>query len=321
MTATVTNGSTSAEVSLVGGEFAVLSGRGPSAPTEQLLVDARAAADGAVSGTVRNNTGVALRQVGVFVGSRAVLVGDLAPRASRSFTVPVPATATGPTDFSDPTRNPFAAPEAKVWPQVTTQTVDQRSGPVDLATWGETNRLLGPDLRAPGAAVAVGWADRLPPPGIREANAEGRQAVVARSTIDPGTALPGIAVRRDLLRGPSATPISDQSGPTAGAVFRYVLPAGAQTRTASALQLSVPNTLSRVDVWDATRWVTVSGSDGTAVSGTTGGGGAVTPAFDAPPTLVGLPPGSVLNGTVFVRVAVRVNGPGNSTAELLLQGR
>ncbi len=321
VTATVTASGTSGQVSLVGGEFAVLGGQGPTAPTERLRVSAAAAVDGRVTGTVRNTTDQTLRQVAVFVGSRSVLVGDLAPRASRPFAVTAPDTATKATDFNDPARNPFAAPEAKVWPSVATQTVDQRSGPVDLAVWGEVTRLLGPDLRAPGAAVAVGWADRLPPPGSLGPGAEGRTAVVGRSVVDPGQALPGIAVRRDLLRGPSSTPISDNSGPTAGAVFRFVLPNGSITRTPASLALSAPSTLSRVDVWDGTRWITMAGSGSANGSDGSDPSGPVVPDFDTPPSLVPLPPGSVLDGTVFVRVAVRVNGPSNSTGELLLQGR
>ncbi len=325
VTATVRPGGTNAQVSLVGGEFAVLSGRGPTTPTSQLQVQAAAGPDSNVTGTVQNQTSQTLRQVAVFIGSRSVLVGDVPPHASRPYTVAAPPATSKESDVKDPARSPFAAPEAKVWPSVATQTVDQRSGPVDLALWGETTRLLGPDLRTPGVAVAVGWADRLRPPGTIGAGAEGRTAVIARSPVDPGAALAGIAIRRDLLRGPSGTTISDPSGPATGATFRFVLPAGKTGLDPLGLQLSVPATLSRVDVWDGTRWVTVYGSDGT--NGTTSLNGnsptpvPVVPAFDSPPTLVELPQGSVIGGTVHVRVAVLFNGPSNSTGELLLQGR
>ncbi len=350
VTTTVGDAGVRAQVSLVGGEFAVLSGRGPAPVTHRLELTSAATADGSVRGTVRNTSNQLLRQVAVFVGVRSVLVGDLAPGATRSYTVPAgpaarpatggsatggttttTATTTGPTgtgttgtgpgvDGSGAPVGTYSSPESRVWPTATTQTFDQRTGPVDLALWGEVTRQLGPDFRAPGSAVAAGWADRLPPPGTvsRISGAQGRTAVVARTPVDPGTTLPGIAVRRDLLRGPSSTPINDANGPTAGAVFRFVLPSADAARQPGSLELSVPATLSRVDVWDGTRWVTMSGSDGTGQTSTPGAGA---PAFDGPPTTVALPPKSVQAGVVYVRIAVRLNGPSNSTAELLLQGR
>lgn len=317
VTTTVQTDSTNAQVSLVGGEFAVLGGKGPSTPTSRLQVQAKAGTGG-VSGTVRNTTTQPFRQVAVFVGGRSSLVGDLGAGQSRAFTVLEPS-----PQVTDPTGGPdvnltglYSSPENKVWPTVATQTVDKRKGPVDLALWGEATRSLGPDLRTPGSAVAVGWASGVDPSGHLGAGATGRTAVIARTAITAGPTLTGIEVRRELLRGPASTPISDSSGPTAGAVFRFVLPNG-NPSTVPTLELSVPVTLSRVDVWDGQRWQTILGSDGNGSPNNP----AVTASFAGPPKLVGLPAGSVIGGTVYVRIAVRVNGPSNSAAELFLRNR
>lgn len=327
---------TTSTVSLVGGEFAVLGGQGPARPTAQLDVVATTA-PGQVSGTVRNRSTATMTDVAVFVGNRAALVGTLAPGQSRSWRI-----STGNRVALASLYNPT---ENQVWPQVAPAPVDRRKGGVDLALWGETTRLLGPDLRTPGSVVAVGWSTALPPAsaGGRGGRSEGRTAVVARGAIAPGPALTGDDVRRDLLRGPSATPISDGSDQTAGGVFRFVLPPGRSIDPAR-LVLSVPATLGRVDAWDGVRWQTILGGAGQSgpgggpvggpggPTGQTGPTGPAVPAgpdgaftgtstasFNDPPALVALPPGAVIDGVVHVRIGVRLNGPPNSAAGLLLR--
>lgn len=325
---------TTSTVSLVGGEFAVLAGRGPTGPTTQLDV-AATTAPGQVNGTVRNRSPATMTDVAVFVGNRATLVGALAPGQQRPWSLS--------TDNRVALASLYNPTENQVWSQVVIQSVDRRKSGVDLALWGETTRLLGPDLRSPGSVVAVGWSTGLAPApaGGRGTGSDGRTAVVARNAVTAGPALTGDDVRRDLLRGPSTTPIADGSAQTAGGVFRFVLPAG-RTVDPGRLVLSVPATLSRVDVWDGVRWQTLLGSAGPGApgSGDPGGNGgsggpngpggfstgpdggiAGTVSFNDPPRLVALPPGAVTDGVVYVRIGVRLNGPPNSAAGLLLRER
>jgi hypothetical protein len=103
--------------------------------------------------------------------------------------------------------------------------------------------------------------------------------------------MPDLALRRDLLRGPS---IEKFGTAEARSLYRFVLPAGV---AAPALALEVPDLLSVVEVWDGSTWRQVE--DRTA-NQNNGGDPSQTHSL-------GIPAEAVRAGLVYVRVGFNPN--------------
>ncbi len=314
------DGPRTAAIELVGGQFGVLESHGFLEPSRPLTVEARAGGD-AVTGTVTNRSGGSLSEVVVFVGDRAVPVGPVAAGDAAEWRVDV-STARPPADQ-------FTPVESQVWPEAFAASAvstagsgaDGAAGPggdaaepagaVNLSVWTEVLDRFGPDLRSPGAAVAVGWTAALPAPVDVGPRSSGRTAVMARGPVRTSGALTGWDVRRELVRGPAATTVDGPRGtPVQGAVVRFVVPAADGTAGtpagAGGLELVVPAAVATAEVWLGDRW-----SPLTARSSS--------PDLGAPATAVDLPAGAVVDGAVHVRVGVRTDAPPAGAAELLVR--
>ncbi len=300
-----------AAVTLVGGQFGVLEAGGPTPPSDRLAVRADAAADddpGTVTGTVANTGPAALEQVVVFLGPRAVAVGDLPAGGSRRWRIDVGAPA-GPGDA-------FTLIEARVWPEAFARATSGRvategTGPVNLALWGAALEAAGPNLRAPGSVVAAGWTGPLAGPLPVGEGAGGRTVVMARSPVPAAGRLSGWDVRRDLLRGPATTPMRSRGGePLDGAVVRFTLPPSAVGRAEadSRFELVVPAAVDRVDGWEGARWGPLRVGPSSADP-------------SAPARVVSLPATAQRGGVVHVRIGVRRDAVPAAAAGLLLRSR
>ncbi len=290
-----------AAVSLVGGQFGVVEATGPTPSSERLVVTAEVGA-GSVGGTVANAGPVALDQVVVFVGSRAVRVGHLEAGAGRGWRVDV----SGPAAAGDA----FTLVEARMWPEAFARATSGRvategAGPVNLALWGALLDAAGPNLRAPGSVVAAGWTGAIEPPLARGTGSDGHTVAVARSPVTASARLTGWEVRREVLRGPATTSLRGRDDTAVvGAVVRFALPD--TTAATSPLELSVPAAVDRLDVWDGVRWrpLTLAAS-------------SADPA--APPRGLALPATALQRDVVHVRVGVRRDAAPGGAADLLLR--
>lgn len=295
--------------SLGSGQAALLSAAGPSAaPDGSLSVEATSAADGAVSGTVRNIGSIELVDVAVFSGERAVLVGTLAAGAAEPF------------ELSRVTESAGISPADQVWLGSSNQfgpgatvvfgpeggPAGPRGAPAPVASLEST--LADPALwnqaqpsqavsKSYGIVTAAGWMRAAAP--LRTARGGsirvGRAAVTVTAPVRPAGRVTDITVRRELVSQPNGF------GPNGAAsvTYRYLLPP--ETRSGAVLEIVAPDGTESVEAWDGSQWQAV------AVQGGTGA----------------LPSGSVRSGIVLVRAQVALGGPfgGASLAELVVRER
>lgn len=317
---TPTNGPPSATIDLVGGQFGVLEGHGSLDPARQLQVEAVTGRD-AVTGTVTNDSGGPLAEVVVFVGDRAVPVGTVAAGGSTEWRIDLSA--------ARPPGDRFTPVESLVWPEAfAASTVadgfpagdaaGQLDGggadpadPVDLSVWTEVLDTFGPNLRAPGAAVAVGWTAALAAPVDIGPRSSGHTAVMARAPVRSSGPLTGWDVRRELLRGPAAATVDGPPGtpPVQGAVVRFVVPGGdgaAGPAADGGLELVVPAAVATAEVWTRDGWTVLDV-------------GSSSPDLASPAGAVALPDRAVTDGAVHVRIGVRTDAPPAGAAELLVR--
>ncbi|MGH9136546.1 MAG: hypothetical protein ACRD0G_05795, partial [Acidimicrobiales bacterium] len=233
------------------GDFGVVSASGPSPFEGQLTVDATAAADGTVTGTVHNDTPFDLDEVGVMVGRSGDNIGSVDAGSSADFEL---------------TRrrniDPFAPVEVNVWPRASGW-----NGPVEpdsivnVPAWADSVARLGANAATTGIVTVVGWTRAYASPADVAGQGEppGRSAIVTRATVSAdGGAVPATSVHREAVRGFGATElpdVDDAPGGVEGMVWRYALPAGADP--AAALELVVPGYVARADVWGGSAWVPV----------------------------------------------------------------
>lgn len=281
-----TTGSRQVELPLVDGQLGTALLTGVAPPTARLVVTARVAG-GIVAGTVANSGRRLLSETAVFVGPYAVRVGRLAAGASRPFRIDARQAPAGELAF--------IAPEARVWPTaVRVAEGRNRYGTVDGSAWATAVDALGPDLRTPASAVAVGWSVDLPGPTPDLARGDGTTAVIGRAPVVAASVSEGWAVRRDLLRGRDG----DQGGP----VVRFVVPSGA-----GETSVRVPPSVEGLDIWIDGRWMPI-GLDESS------------PDPAARPRQVAVPAGAVQRQVVLVRVDLRPDALSAPLAELLLRG-
>lgn len=338
---------------LSAGDYGMVTGQGRIAEDSPLEVTAEAAADGSVSGTVRNASDFDLERVIVVVAGETADVGDLPAGAEGGWTVDAATGAFGQG------RDPWAAVE-RPWADVTGEfDAPDLDSEVNYAVYA--SQITGDiDSYPPGVAIAAGWTtDWAPPVDIGSGVAGGRTGIVARAvvTAEPGT-LPAAAVRREFVRGPGATRFDPAVeipdwGEAAGGVARFTLPDG--TDPATPLVLEAAAGVAQVEVWNGQSWLAVDlASAATAgepaeveaqaaagavraaggqlvviepnadptigaqpVPPPLGPGGPVSGDPFGPPFQVALPAGAVQDGVVYVRVAMSPE----MAARLLLQIR
>ena len=302
------------------GDFGMATGRGRVEAASPLEVVAEAAADGSVTGTVTNAADVDLERVIVVVAGQVADVGDL--EAGEQAEWRLDGADRAPAD-------PWMAVE-RPWSDAIG---DEGNPDLDSAVnYSVYAAEIGGDIDAypPGLVVAAGWTDDwVSPVEVGTGVAGGRTAFVARGTVTaaPGT-VPGVAVRREFVRGPGAVrfdppvQIADW-GEALGAVARFTLPEG--TDPAIPLMLDASAAVAQAEVWVGDGWVPlaleVGGDADAAVGGEAGGGGPdvviggvgpPAPVIVAetmgdpfgPPRAAPVPAGAVQGGAVYVRVAL-----------------
>lgn len=252
---TASGGRTEGTVPLVAGGFGVLRGTGPvPAGDGGLVVEARSEGD-AVVGTIRNDTGVRLEDVGIFLGRDTERVGTLEPGAEADFEITGDEFGIG---------DPFSLPEAQLWPaQVGFNAPPDLDGVVNLALLNEATLALGPNARARGIVTVVGWSRDIASPVevVGEGEPRGRSAVIGRSPVagEAGGLAAG-AAHRELLRGPEGVevPDIDIESRTEGAVWRFALPLGTGPMP---LEIDIPGYIVRLEAWDGSAWQVVDRTD------------------------------------------------------------
>jgi hypothetical protein len=334
------------------GDFGVVTGRGRIEQDSLFSVEATAAADGTVAGTVTNHSEADLEAVMVAVAGQAVSVGGVAAGATAEWTV----------DASGPGRRDPWAPVEAPWSSATgfNEPPDPDS-PVNYAVYA--SEIAGDvDTYAPGTVLAAGWTDDWAPPvEVGAGVADGRTGFVARAPIAaaPGS-VPAAAVRREFVRGTGPASFDQPVqipgwGDALGAIARFTLPAGADPAT--PLVVDTGGQIVQAEAWDGQRWVPLAlgdapapgagdagaaAGDDSAASGGAGAGdtsvatilappmpgagavleqvppGGVGGVLDptGPPRVASLPASAVRDGVVYVRVAFTPDMGPNLTLQL-----
>ena len=239
-----------------------------------------------------------MSRVAVFLGRAAEGLGTIAPGEEVAFRF---------NGVEAPNGDVFSAGESEVWAEeVGMLGPPDVDSPVNLGLWNDTLAALGPNGRTPRDRHRRGLDDRLH---------AARRCLGRRRA---GWSLRGHRPRRRRRRsrrhrrprrrptGRSSAASTASSSPTTtspinvdGMVWRFALPAGA----AGPLQLDVPAYLPRIDVWDGTRWVPV---DDQLEDDRPFDPFSVDMTRTRPVTV---PPGAVIDGTVWVRGWVAIEGP------------
>lgn len=341
---TVTTGGNSpaARIPLEAGQFGVLTASGPLDLAGQLEVRGQAAADGTVQGEVRNTTEQTLHEVGVFVENEGTNLGTLEPGETRTWTIKLDTGDSGQGADGGPAgfkRDPFAAPEAEVWPDALNPNgMPQTTGLVNSSLWWEAMRLSGWRLHMPGLITAAGWTrDATSPLDVRsDEEPRGRSVVVSRGVLGvaAGTAtLPGSAVRRELMHTNDVRQRGDDAAPVASMTLRYVVPPGTDP---SKLDVTIPENATRVEGWTPAGWQTLTSNAGVIVGrgdagevrvfpGPRGEAGAKIGGFEvlggAGGAAIPIPPEAVQADAIYLRVEMRLDMGMFDPALFSLRGR
>lgn len=237
-----------ARVPLAAGEFGVMRGSGPVSSDEAGLVVDATSADGAITGTITNQLGHSVEQVGVFIGRTGIRLGDIAAGATTEFEIRGNEFRLG---------DAFQPAEAAVWPDESGSSGETRTDSVvNLGLLYEAMGQLGVNARPRGIVTVVGWSRSVASP-IGGSATLGRSAIVVREPVaaNEQQVAPG-AARRELLRGPEGidVPDNDAGAAAAGHLWQFDLPTGTGD---IALDVTVPGYVLRLDVWTGTNWVTI----------------------------------------------------------------
>ena len=254
------------DVRLEAGQVTVGAFSGPTAAHE-LTTTARLTPEGDIEGTVVNGTTMRLRDVAVFAGADAVLLGALDPGQQAPWTLDAPR-AIVPTwgrgsqvwgldgmagmegDVvvdARPAGGMIAVAEPGGQPPVR-----GRSELAEIGIWGMTASRR--ELFPTGFARVAGWTDELQS-GIELGGLDSTRTVLSSMTaIDPNGSPPNLAtIRATVVRSPFG-PLGDGAG--SHQMYRYLLPPGIDP---GALVLRGPGGQELVDVefWSDDGWVEV----------------------------------------------------------------
>jgi hypothetical protein len=240
--------STDAGMGLQAGGFGIMDVWGPvEGRTTGIEVTAVAAADGTVSGELRNTSDHALTNVLVMVANRAWDGGDLAAGEKVDWTLE-------PNEGHP--RDSWTAPETPWIDFIGMDRPVPENAPVDYSLWAQA-RSQEVDPYAPGWVTAAGWTKSWVPPVEVGEELTGPTVFMTRAPITfSGATFPSDAVQREVLRaGTDDDPPEDiemDFGPTTAAVVRFILPTGADPAT--ALQATVASSVVGLDTWDGDSW-------------------------------------------------------------------
>lgn len=312
----VQDGATVGEVALDPGGFGMVTGWGALDRTDGLEVTAVANADGSVSGTLRNNTDVTLREVLVMVGSESWGGDDLASGEEIDWEVKAPDDMVG-VFAEGPLEQPWN--DASGW-----NGPPDGDSPVNFALWSEfTARLVDP--YPTGMAVAAGWTrDWVPPIDSSGSIDVGRTAFTTSAPVQlgEGGVAPAAAVRRDYLRGSQVTPVDDaQFGDIdeqlneqwgvglQASVMQFTLPAGSDPT--AALEARLSGATIAAEAWDGDGWVLLERQDqeGNALPAEVPSPEEFDPSVSETTAVAPIPPFAVHDGVVMLRV-VSADGMG-----------
>lgn len=303
------------------GGFALLEARGPATEMAGALgVTATSAADGEVTGTVRNTLDVPLHEVAAFAGrARAVEIGTLAAGETRDFRI-ADATRFAWGDPPEPGVWPIDPDGAAVMPGpviidravVEDGTVlraevgaggdsferaddgDGDRAPVVLSAWNQTLRRTGSNYRPSGQVVLAGWTDELAAPVSPTGGRAERitTAVVARATPVPTAGrLTDTASVKSVVRGPATQSPPNHPDVEAHAGIGFIqsfdLPDQVGGRPVDPQRLVInPGALFiTFEFWTPQGWVPIE-----------------PPAAGQEERVV--PPDAVVGGTVYMRISV-----------------
>ncbi|MFN0026849.1 MAG: hypothetical protein ACKV2O_06650 [Acidimicrobiales bacterium] len=303
--------------SLDSGQATRLNAVGPVAtPPDQLSVEATSDADGAVTGTVRNNGPEALIDVAVFAGERAILIGMLPAGGSAPFGLADVTTAAGIAPVSQvwssdaafafggggpirafeappmPTTTiaagaapggGFPGPGATRPPQIPVMPLGVLSEVADVGLW--VDAAVDNATLAYGSVRAVGWRkDTTAPLQLLGGGSieRGRSAITVAAPIKPQGRITDVTVRRKLT-----SVVMDAVGGNAangqGMSFRFLLPPG-ERPPSTDFELAIPVGVAWAEAWNGGRWMELQPRDGVAsLPSDTVRGGAILVRIDSPP--------------------------------------
>ncbi|HEX6597358.1 MAG TPA: hypothetical protein VF045_10505, partial [Acidimicrobiales bacterium] len=275
-----------ATLPLDAGQFGLVSARGPSGQPGALVVSARSETDGRATGTIRNETGLALTDAGVMVGPAAVSVGSLEPGEQREWALDI-----GRWDGGPPAEALLWGPD-RFGP-------DGETGFTNFALFDAAQRSGMIDMER-GDAVGLGWTEDYRPPvqaSGRTASPEGRTLVVGSSPVlAAGARSTDVSIRRETVRANGGL----------ASMFRFSLPDG---RTTDPAKLSLRTAFFPVEVWTGEGWSTVNCTDPRCPQPGQQqfGGSGFVPGFGAAQPVC--PPGVVCQGPAVFRGPVGPDAP------------
>lgn len=264
------------------GGFAVRAASGPIELDGGLEVVATADAD-AVTGTVRNSLPFDLESVAVFQGNRAVRIGAVGTGEEESFNL----ADRGGGD-------PFSGPAWEVWREAS-----GFDGPPDpnsnvvLPLWSAYEAASPSSARSAGSVVVAGWTRAFTPPADDTSGTlSGRTMVV---TTEPTTETgPGP------LRNVQARTMINPFGPGGSGIIRATMPGSGPELDTTGLVVRAPESGVAIEVWREGAWQPLAPPDPAPMppplQPQMGAMGPIGPSVDVP-----LPPGSSLNGAVWLR--------------------
>lgn len=310
------------EVDLDPGGFGMVTGWGRADDVAGLTVTAEAHADGSISGVLRNDTELTLRQPLVMVGGRAW--GEklpLEPGAEMAWEL---APARG-------LPNPEDGPMEVSWrDQMGWEGELTDESPVNYPLWAEMIGRLA-DPYPTGLVVAAAWSTGWAPPieaGGGDIDA-GRTVFVTEAavTVEDSGEIHPLAVGREFLRrlpaldDPRFEEVIDRLGDEGFVlsthVVRHRLPAGADPATGpTPLLAKLPGSIYGADAWDGTQWVPLQRRDW---GGNLIDENQINPdPFQNEPSVAELPPSVIRNGSVYLRTVGMDFGNG-SVSQVILE--
>ncbi|HVE91870.1 MAG TPA: hypothetical protein VNE62_06185 [Actinomycetota bacterium] len=261
---TLTSRGPRADLDLGAGDLAIARASGPLGSADRtqagsgLEVSGRSEADGMIRGTVRNGTGLTVRDAAVLVGKSVAKVGEMRPGETRKWEVTSQPRSDhwslpGQDLWAGTQSNPYSPYYSRGLPTPSTSKTS-----VSYALWQASTSLPGGDPLDAGHVLAVGWTrDFRPEVKVdgRTLRPKGRTMILGRAPVqaDAATMKP-LTVAWEQVRGPGILgpePGWDDLDPSISQmVLKFTLPADSPGK----LVLRYPDTAESVEVWQGGAW-------------------------------------------------------------------